>query len=150
LKNPDNILGELQMVVKHETCKGKPQKPTPRLRKLLVRAHRIFEKEYPDTDVAIKYLFFKSEDVQRLGREFGKNRRCAMSIYGRHEHIVIFDIDLDKMPDDFILFNFLHEFIHAGFEETDEAKAISMTFDVMKGLGVDRDDFMRRYRHWLV
>lgn len=130
--------------------KVKPQKPTPRLRKLLMRAHRIFEREYPGLDVAIEYMFLKSEDIQRLCRKFGKGGRFAVSTYDRHERRVIFGIDLDKMPDDFVMFHFLHELIHAGFKETNEAKAISMTFDVMKGLGVDRDDFMRRYRHLLV
>lgn len=137
------------MVVKHEAYKGKPQRPTPRLRKLLMRAHRIFEKEYPGLDVSIDYLFFKSEDIQRLCSKSGKSKRFAMSIYGRNKRIVIFDIDLDKTPDDFVLFHFLHELIHAGFKETNEAKAVSMTFDVLKRLGIDRDDFMQRYRHLL-
>lgn len=132
-----------------KSIKVKPQKPTPRLRKLLMLAHRIFEREYPGLDVAIEYMFLKREDIQRLCKKSGKGGRFAVSTYDRHERRVIFDINLDKMPDDFVMFHLLHEFIHAGFKETNEAKAISMTFDVMKGLGIDRNDFMRRYRHLL-
>ncbi len=133
-----------------KSIKVKPQKPTPRLHKLLMRAHRIFEREYPGLDVAIEYMFLKSEDIPRLCGKSGKGGRFAVSTYDRHGRRVIFDINLDKMPDDFVMFHFLHELIHAGFKETNEAKAISMTFDAMKKLGVERDDFMKRYQYLLV
>jgi len=133
-----------------KSIKVKPQKPTPRLRRLLTRAHIIFKREYPGLDVVIEYMFLKSEDIQLLCRKFGKGGRFAVSTCDRYERRVIFDIDLDKTPDDFVLFQFLHELIHAGFGGTCEAKAISMTFDVMKKLGIGHDDFMRRYRQLLV
>lgn len=132
-----------------KSIKVKPQKPTPRLHKLLMRAHKIFEREYPGHDVAIQPVFLQGDDIQQLCKKSGMSGRFGASIIKRGKNWIIFDVDLHKMPDDFVLFNFLHELIHAGFEETNEAKVISMTFDVMKKLGIDRDDFMQRYQHLL-
>ena len=130
--------------------KVKPQKPTTRLHKLLMRAHRILKKEYPEHDVVIQPMFLKGGDIRALCEGFGKSGRFAVcGEMGHDKYTVAFDVDLDQMPDDFVLFHFLHELIHAGFEETDEAKAISMTFGALKKLGINRGDFMRRYQHLL-
>jgi len=139
------------MVGNVKSIKVKPQKPAPRLHKLLMHAHRILKKEYPERDIVIQPMFLKGGDIRTLCERFGKSRRFAVCVEMEHDkYTVAFDVNLDRMPDDFVLFHFLHELIHAGFKETDEAKATSMTFDVMKGLGIDRNDFMRRYQHLLV
>ena len=130
--------------------KSKVQKISPRLRKLLMQARRIFEREYPGRDVVIQPVFLKGNEIRRLCKKSGKSRRFAVSIVKRGKRWVVFDIGLDKMPDDFVLFHFLHELIHAGLGETNETKAISMTFGALKKLGINRDDFMRRYRQFLV
>lgn len=129
--------------------KSKVQKISPRLRKILTQAHRIFEIEYPGHDVDIQPGFLNSDEIQRLCKKSEKSGRFAVSFITHGKRWVIFDVSLDKMPDDFVLFHFLHELIHAGLGETNETRAISMTFDVMKKLGVARDDFMQKYRHLL-
>lgn len=128
----------------------KPQKPTPRLHEFLMRAHKIFEREYPGHDIVIQPVFLKGDDIRRLCKKFGKKGRFAVCIEEHDKYTVIFNMNLNRMPDDFVLFNFLHELVHAGFKEANEAKAISMTFDAIKKLGIDRSDFMQKYRHYLL
>jgi len=129
--------------------KSKVQKLSPRLHKLFIRAHKVFKKEYPRQDANIQPVFLKGDETQLLCKKPGKDRRFAKSFFKRGKGVVIFDVGLDKMPDDFVFFHFLHELIHAGFGETDESVALSITFDVLKKLGIDRDDFMQRYQHLL-
>lgn len=132
-----------------KSIKVKPQKLTPRLHKLLMRAHKIFEREYPGHDVVIQPVFLQGDDIQQLCKKSGMSGRFAVSFIKRGKNWIIFDVDLHKMPDDFVLFHFLHELIHAGFGETDEAKVTSMTFDVIKKVEINREDFMRKYQHLL-